>query len=378
MTSGTIRWTAVGIEDCATQEENRLRWDRTQHYLQCRDVWQMRRTMDPRDRHESTGPPSASDSGGRPDESDQGLTLEYERVPAEEAFELLGHETRLRILQELIEAQGGPITFSELRERVGMRDPSQFNYHLKKLDGPFVRKLDDGYAVRHAGVRVIRSIVTGSFTTQPRIDPFETGGACVACGESLLAYYDYGLLFVECSECERHHSMGIFPPGALTGRTREQALAAYGQWQRRYLALVVEGVCGMCGGRMIRASGNAEDLPIKLHAVEPDDFLVYAYNVRYDCDGCDVWSVVSPGCYLLDDPTVVDFYHEHGIDLRRVPHWELEWCVGTDGTTVISDDPLEVQVTISVEDEELLVTLDEDFTVVDTERRTIPADTRQD
>ena len=37
-----------------------------------------------------------------------------------------------------------PRTFSELREAVGMRDSGQFNYHLDKLLGTFVRVTEEG------------------------------------------------------------------------------------------------------------------------------------------------------------------------------------------------------------------------------------------
>lgn len=330
--------------------------------------------MTHQNRNASTERSPAHDSTDQPDEADSMEGLNYERVSPEEAFELLGHETRLKILQVLVKEEGGPVSFSKLRDRVDIRDPSQFNYHLKKLDGSFVRKMDDGYYVRHAGVHVIRTIVTGTFTDQPRITPFRTGGTCVDCGDPLVAHYEYGLMFVKCSECERTHSMGMFPPGALAGRSPEEALAAYNRWQRRFIALVVAGICGICGGQMTRSSGDATDLPTKLHTVEPSDFLLYDYNVRYQCEQCDVWSLFSPGFHLLTDPDVIGIYRDHGINLAQEPYWELDWCIGVEHTTVISDDPLRIEVIVPFEDEELRVTLNEEFTVVDTERRSPQVD----
>lgn len=124
------------------------------------------------------------------------------------------------------------------------------------------------------------------------------------------------------------------------------------------MILVAAGICGICGGWMSRLSGNAEHLPTKLHTVESADFLLHAYNVKYECEGYDAWAVRSPGLHLLADPNVVGIYHDHGIDLTQVPYWELDWCVGTERTTVLSEDPHRVRVSISVADEELRVTLD--------------------
>jgi DNA-binding transcriptional ArsR family regulator len=47
-----------------------------------------------------------------------------------EAFAVVGNETRLAILEALWRSPERPVTFSDLRRRVGMRDSAQFNYHL--------------------------------------------------------------------------------------------------------------------------------------------------------------------------------------------------------------------------------------------------------
>lgn len=72
-----------------------------------------------------------------------------------EGFEMLGSNTRLAILLALWQAQDPSpppseqsdpdVSFSALRERVGIRDSGQFNYHLDKLVGTFVEQTDAGY-----------------------------------------------------------------------------------------------------------------------------------------------------------------------------------------------------------------------------------------
>lgn len=71
-----------------------------------------------------------------------------------DALDVLGNEIRMGILRELAEADGS-LAFSELRERVGVRDSGKFNYHLTKLCSYFVRETADGYELGHAGTRVI-------------------------------------------------------------------------------------------------------------------------------------------------------------------------------------------------------------------------------
>lgn len=69
-----------------------------------------------------------------------------------EAFGILGNATRVDILRTLAEAGlGETLSFTALRDRVGIRQGAQFNYHLDKLVGHYVTKTNDGYALRPAG-----------------------------------------------------------------------------------------------------------------------------------------------------------------------------------------------------------------------------------
>ncbi|MFB6095368.1 MAG: hypothetical protein ABEJ71_02810 [Halodesulfurarchaeum sp.] len=90
------------------------------------------------------------------------------------AFELLSDETRIRIIRELYrcgEGQRGPegrdgaggpelgdghLPFSTLKERVGVRDSGQFNYHLARLKGVYVRQTAHGYELSPEGRAVAR------------------------------------------------------------------------------------------------------------------------------------------------------------------------------------------------------------------------------
>lgn len=63
-----------------------------------------------------------------------------------EAFDTLADETRLGILRALVRADE-PLRFSDLRERVGVRDSGRFDYHLDRLLGGFVERRDERYAL---------------------------------------------------------------------------------------------------------------------------------------------------------------------------------------------------------------------------------------
>lgn len=125
------------------------------------------------------------------DESESGTDLvacEDCLAPAE-AFAVVANETRLRILEALWNASERPVTFSELRRAVDMRDSAQFNYHLGKLTGQFVKKTDEGYDFHYAGKKVVRAVLEGSFNQDPVLEPFEIDGVCIECGGRLEASY---------------------------------------------------------------------------------------------------------------------------------------------------------------------------------------------
>ncbi|WP_265110136.1 ArsR/SmtB family transcription factor [Halosolutus halophilus] len=95
-----------------------------------------------------------------------------------DALEVLGNETRIAILRALAEVDE-PLSFSELRERVGIRDSGKFNYHLTRLCEYFVRETDGGYELGPAGTRLIANV-------EPTGTPLETtstDGPCPVCGD---------------------------------------------------------------------------------------------------------------------------------------------------------------------------------------------------
>jgi hypothetical protein len=294
-----------------------------------------------------------------PGDEESILACEECLSPAE-AFAVVGNETRLRILEALWRADR-PAAFSDLRRRVGMRDSAQFNYHLDKLVGQFVRKTEDGYDFRQAGRAVIRSVLAGTLNQSPELDPFPVEGACVDCGNGLQARYEDEHFHIECSACGRPHGAYPFPPGGLEDRTREEALDAFNQRARHLSCLSKDGVCPECNGRM----------ETRVRYATEGDAMGLDVRVDYECARCNLTTSSSTGLALLDDAEVVSFYRDHGVDLNDVPFWTLDWCVTDEHTTVRSEDPWRLRVTIELDGEALIATLDGDLAVVGTERRSV-------
>jgi DNA-binding transcriptional ArsR family regulator len=287
-----------------------------------------------------------------------------ECLPPADAFAIVGNETRLHILEALWAADR-PAAFSDLRRSVGMRDSAQFNYHLSKLRGQFVRKTDDGYEFRQAGKAVVRAVLAGTYNQDPELEPFPVEGECVACGSGLEAAYEDERLEIRCAEGDRPHGSFAFPPGGLEDRTREEVLSAFNQRARHLACLTADGVCPECNGRVRTDLVPAESLCHREgHPISDQEVLVV-----HECERCNNHLVSSVGLTLLDDAEIVSFYRDHGIDLNTVPFWTLEWCISDHYTEVLSRDPWRLRVTVPLGGEELRVTVDDDFAVRHSERR---------
>lgn len=96
----------------------------------------------------------------------------------DDAFATLGNETRIEILQTL-GATDDPLSLSELRKRVGMRDSGQFNYPLDQLAEHFVEDTHEGYALQRASERIIEAVLSGAVTDTPVIAPTLIGEPCI-------------------------------------------------------------------------------------------------------------------------------------------------------------------------------------------------------
>ena len=282
-------------------------------------------------------------------------------IPPEAAFGALADETRVAILRALAGERGEPVGFNDLRKRVGAKDSSGFNYHLSKLVGRFVRKGDDGYELTTAGAQVYGAILSGTYTDSVDFDPIEltdSDDVCPDCGATLEATYEDERMSIGCSDCDRVVASSAFPPAAVTGRPPASLPQTFADYLTAIMEQTRRGLCMVCSGRMVGRLA-IEAVP----ALAVDEAAPMAV---FECDRCFNTSHASPGHVLTSRPAVVSFYHERGIDVREIPPWRLD-MLSADATTVVSEDPLEVAVTVEEDGDVLTVTLDDELDVVNVE-----------
>jgi len=249
---------------------------------------------------------------------------------------LLGDPARLDILLTLIDhRREDPAvrgrSFSALFEGTDIPDKGNFNYHLDRLTGRLVTKVDGTYTLTKQGEAVIGGVLAGRFTDEGVETPVEE--PCPTCGSSLVLDVDPGRLEVRCP-ADHLRFQTCLAPGVLEDRTPEAVLdLAVVQWQE-VLELAQAGACINCYGD--------ERGEISLHDHDGEQIPLY----RSFCSQCGHQFRVPPGALVIRHPAVVAAHHHAGIDVRDRAPWELEFC-STRATTVQSTDPLRVAITVS-------------------------------
>lgn len=276
-------------------------------------------------------------------------TVAVEHRPPGEVFELLSSDRRVEIVQALGEA-GEPMSFSALREAVSERDSGKFNYHLRKLVGYFVTQTEDGYRLSLAGDQVYGAILSGAFTANASIAPFEFDGPCPLCGhEFLLAEYTDEHAKLSCPDCGEWRNEFPFPPGSLDQFTRAELPTAFDRWMRATVTTYLQGFCANCGGRV----------DTRLEQSPPDASM--PVRARFECDRCGEELRSSPALPVLHHPTTISFFERHGVNVLHDPSWRYY-----DMSVEITDEkPLRARLSLAVDGEKLVALVGPEGTVED-------------
>ncbi|MFW5935614.1 MAG: DUF7351 domain-containing protein [Halolamina sp.] len=268
-----------------------------------------------------------------------------DRVPPADAFELVAHETRVAVLEALRRADGGPLSFGDIRAAVGVDDPGQCHYHVDRLVGQFVERADEGYSLSPSGWRLVGAVVSGGLTASLSEESVDADGVCSECGGALEASVRSAGVTVGCKDCSFIEADPDVPPAALAGRGESEIARTVGRWARRMETDAAHGFCPNCEGSVTRTvAAPADDAAPGWF----DGDAVEAVVVT-DCDHCGYWWHSMVPIAALVEPAVVAFHHEHGIDLRERPWWTLESV--EIGAAELTADPRRVRVPMEIDDD---------------------------
>jgi hypothetical protein len=308
--------------------------------------------------------------------------------PAEDAFALLGNDTRMGILRALGDA-GEPLSFSALYDRVDVQGSGQFNYHLEQLVGHFVAKTDAGYDLTRAGRRVVEAVLAGTVTRDPTVERTRVAETCPHCDAPVEVVWQSGNVWMYCTECQGRYgsehdvpgdggdqqgdSSGYLgrhplPPAGVQGRTPEEMLRAAWTWGNLEIMAMASGLCPRCSGSVERSVRVCEDHdPGSGRCGSCDNR--YAVNVSYDCTTCIFGGGGMAVIALVTHPALLDLLTDHGHnpvapdrihDVSQV-HSNYE-------ERVVSTDPLEAEFTFALGGDTLLLRVDEHLDVIEATR----------
>lgn len=298
-------------------------------------------------------------------------------VSPDDAFATLGNEIRLEIVRRLGDADG-PLSFSELRDAVDVRDSGQFNYHLGELVGQFVHKTDEGYTLRQAGERVVEAVLSGAVTEAPVMEPTPVDETCHYCGAQIMVRYRAEQVDVFCTGCagtygDVHATDGIdvpeeygwlggmpLPPVGLEGRDADGVLrAAFGLGQTEFVA-ASSGICPRCSARTDRSIEACDD-----HA---DGGICRNCGRRRSvvfsstCTNCNFATGGGVIQGLFAETEFLAFMTSHGVNPMN-PDSVTEYlsAISDYEAIVRSRSPLEVEVRLTVDGDTFVRTIDESF-----------------
>lgn len=301
----------------------------------------------------------------------------------DDAFAVLGNETRMEILQTLAEAEE-PLPFSELWDRVDVSDSGQFNYHLDKLVGHFLEDTGDGYGLRRAGERVIEAVVSGAVTDTPVIEPTHVDWPCPLCGATVEMSFQQEWVALSCTECpgmyggsmvtdesapdhqlEHGYLGGLdLPPAAIPGRDPTDVLQAAHSWAAMERLAVASGMCPRCSASLERGLAICDD-----H--DSEDGLCkscgFRHQVKFEatCPNCPLGSVGPLPLALGAETAVLRFVTAHGFNPVTPSEEAWQTMVQAWDEDVVSRNPNEVRITWTLEGDVLSVTVDDHLNVVD-------------
>lgn len=305
-------------------------------------------------------------------------------LPPDEAFAVLGNETRMEILQKLAEADE-PLSFSELRDRVGVSDSGQFNYHLDKLIGHFLESTSDGYELRRSGERVVESVLSGAVTESPKIQPTVTDRPCPLCGASIRVSYHQEWVAMSCSECEGVYGGSTavedvatesmaqgylggqpLPPAGIEDRTAAEVAAAADTWSSVETLAASTGMCPRCSARLNQSVRVCEDHDASDGLCDECDYR-HAVQIDRTCTNCPYHGEGAAVLGIAADTNLLGFQTSHGLN-PVIPTTEFYREMLDYDEEIVSMNPLEARFTWTVNGDSITLTIDDEPSVVQVER----------
>ncbi|WP_049923211.1 winged helix-turn-helix domain-containing protein [Halopiger djelfimassiliensis] len=292
-------------------------------------------------------------------------------------FKALGNGTRLEILRALYErgrqspTGGGSLSYSELRDAVGIEDKGNFNYHLRQLDGRFVDRApnggeDDGngYRLTFAGFEIAKVIDVDAWRSHESLGPIaleagadgtETADTDTGTGEKpLTATYEDSVVEIRRDDVSLY-AHAVRPAGAVDrGMELDALLDVVSTLWRHTIDRILRGICPYCHATVERSFAD-------------EDAGYWTHSFTATCPECGSLGGSHVGAVALTHPAVVSLFWEHDIDVTERRFWTVPF-VDDEAVTVVDETPRRLRLDVELEGERLECFVDDTVRIVETHR----------
>lgn len=305
---------------------------------------------------------------------------ESSALSPDEAFSVVGNDTRLQIMEALGRADG-PLSYSDLFDRIDYEDSANFTYHLERLTGHFVHKSSDGYRLRRAGTRIVEAILSGTVTEYPVVERTPVETPCFVCGGRMEASYRHSTVLLFCADCGGTRDGprapteedddpwddivgGVFlPPAGVHWREPSELLHAAEVLTVSDGQAVARDVCPRCAAPLDHSVAVCRDHDASRGRCESCD-RQFAATVRVGCRNCIFQQESIFTARLLSNTDLMAFMIDHGIDPIRPEGFHLDPA----RERVESVDPFRATFTFVADGDAISLTVDGEPSVVDVRR----------
>lgn len=274
-----------------------------------------------------------------------------ERTVPEEAFALLGHQIRLDILRAFFDSYSPidpgsrsevrdqrKLSYSELMAATDTEDSGKFNYHLEKLRGVYVEKIDAEYVPTASAIALYQAVVANR-PTQPVPANFEIDEACPNCGAGLRGRYEQEFLTIGCPACDLFSGLTYhLPKNGLAVRDGEDVYRTVYERMMHHVGLARTGQCPSCAGvtsiTVPRDRLDGESLP----------------TAEIICETCSWLVTVDIVSALQFEPRVTSALFEMGVLSTSSSMQATEEVLPNVTGRVRSDQPLRAVIDIKDDD----------------------------
>ena len=303
-----------------------------------------------------------------------------DRLSPEDAFAVLGNETRLGILRALGEADG-PVAFSELYDGVDVDDSGQFNYHLDKLVGHFVHKGEDGYFLREPGQRVVEAVLSGAVTETPEMERTGVDLSCRICEAPVEARWIEGSVELYCTSCDGAWSQArggpprggdaetgylgrlLLPPAGLRDRDPDEVVQTAWTWTILEILSSANGICPRCSGPIERTVSVCTAHEYGGGVCESCHHR-YAITASFHCTNCVFSTGGSGGLAVIGHPAMFAFLSDQGFDPIQPADTGVVEAIHQGYTEeILGTDPLDARFTFEADSSTLILRVDEELNV---------------